>query len=275
MQHLGPEDTSDDEKETRKDENAQGRKDADESKTPEQLTVAEAPVRLAAMHSISISSTPTPKPGEAIVEDEEISPDLPAYYLSSSSSSLDSEVETSLIRESETGAILMKYICSHHQCCKSFSTRAKLAHHRKCHRKRREELLSCQVCGKEFHDKYRLKTHWLSHCPRGFAPKPMYRCLECGKIHRNLNDLADHSQKAHIVSKLPKPLYSCGSCGFRTNFRRKFDVHLKQKCKNRHNFGLSISPRPNNIPFPGSSSLLLQGMAFRNAQQPSTSLARN
>ncbi|CAG7829250.1 unnamed protein product [Allacma fusca] len=199
------------------------------------LTIAQAPVRLATMHSFSISS-PTYRSGEggegAEGGSSNVLQDPAAYFLTSSSSSVESEVETSVIQEPDTGECLRKFICTHHQCLKAFSTRGKLAHHRKSHTKG-SVLLSCQFCGKEFHDKYRMKTHWLSHCPDGLTHKPVYRCLECGKFHRNLNELADHSQKAHSVSQLRKPLYSCASCGFTTNFRRKFDVHLKRKCKGR------------------------------------------
>ena len=82
------------------------------------------------------------------------------------------------------------YVCSHPDCCKSFTDQSKLKRHQLVHTVKftqGERPYECSYCGKRFSLDFNLKTHFRTHS----GEKP-YVCSCCGKRFTQSSNLTSH-----------------------------------------------------------------------------------
>ncbi|KAF7656616.1 hypothetical protein LDENG_00038980 [Lucifuga dentata] len=141
--------------------------------------------------------------------------------------------KSSLARHSFIHTGKKPYGC--HLCQMRFNRRDNLQHHlsrlhpngviklEKC--RADVQMWLCEVCGKTFNCRSRLRTHEVIHS--GLKP---YRCDLCPKAYMRTNDLEHHKKIVHIVGtdEFPKPSsLLCDFCGKEFKCKSQLAIHFQ------------------------------------------------
>ncbi|XP_053717176.1 zinc finger protein 83-like [Synchiropus splendidus] len=139
--------------------------------------------------------------------------------------------KSSLARHSFIHTGRKPYGC--HLCQLRFNRRDNLQHHlarlhpngvARLQKQRQVQTWLCEVCGKTFNCRSRLKTHEVIHS--GVKP---HHCDLCPKAYMRLNDLEHHKRTAHLDGGRPQASGSllCDFCGKEFKCRSQLQIHLQ------------------------------------------------
>ncbi|KAM9826840.1 zinc finger Y-chromosomal protein-like [Neosynchiropus ocellatus] len=139
--------------------------------------------------------------------------------------------KSSLARHSFIHTGRKPYGC--HLCELRFNRRDNLQHHlarlhpngvARLEKQREVQTWLCEVCGKTFNCRSRLKTHEAIHS--GVKP---HRCDLCPKAYMRVNDLEHHKRTAHLEGSQPPRSGSllCDFCGREFRCRSQLQIHLQ------------------------------------------------